>query len=247
MRGYFTWSVGGYNEVFHRAADLVRGSHQYGREIRRDEAMVAIGSGQNDASFMAPLLDDVLRQVEFGFIADLGSGTSSRLARILVERPGVRGLGIDVSEAATTLGQQALACAGLSDRATAMRADALEILFEARYLSPLSEVDAVMSFFLLHDLLADPARRASVVPRLREAFPRAHLFVLADTMARPTEDPTDSLPIFSVGFELAHALMGVPLHERSTYEDLFRTAGLRVRRRVPFGTPHSWLYILDCD
>jgi hypothetical protein len=39
----------------------------------------------------------------------------------------------------------------------------------------------------------------------------------------------------------------VPLHSRGVYEELFREAGLRLRRSLPFGPPNSWLYILDVE
>lgn len=41
--------------------------------------------------------------------------------------------------------------------------------------------------------------------------------------------------------------MGVPLHARAAYEELFTQAGLRTRQVLPFGTPHSWLYVLEAD
>ena len=47
--------------------------------------------------------------------------------------------------------------------------------------------------------------------------------------------------------ELAHALMGVPLHTRERYEQLFVDAGLRVRRTVPFGAPHTYLFVLEAS
>jgi uncharacterized membrane protein len=62
-----------------------------------------------------------------------------------------------------------------------------------------------------------------------------------------TMPPTDAgaLPIFSLGYELVHAFMGVRLYPRAEYERLFERAGLTVARCVPFGTPHSWLYVLE--
>ncbi len=104
-----------------------------------------------------------------------------------------------------------------------------------------------MCFFLLHDLLADPARRSGILPRMRETFPKAHTFVFGDTMLRSTARSRSHLPIFSLGFELAHAMMGIPLHTKETYEELFAAAGLRVGRVEPFSAPHSWLYVLHGD
>lgn len=247
MRGYFTWAVGGYGEVFRQTADIATLVRRFGHDVHRDEGYVALGSGQNDAALMASTFDDVIGALDFGVLADLGSGTSERLVRVLRDRPGATGIGIDVSAAATELARAKVSAAGMTPRVQPVCANVLDIVRSPKALDTLRQADAVMSFFLLHDLLADPATRSSVLTRLREAFPRARTFLLADTVVRPATDADSHLPVFSLGFELAHALMGVPLHTKAGYEQLFGEAGLRVRRCVPFGTPHSWLYVLDAD
>ncbi|MFH8803862.1 methyltransferase [Streptomyces sp. NPDC017936] len=245
MRGYFTWAVGGYSDVFSHAFRLASGEASFGTDVLRDEAMVALGSGQNDRNFMSGTLDEVLAGVDFGTLADLGSGMSARLTRVVADRPGTRGLGLDISGPATELAQRTIAEAGLKDRVRAVRADVLDVCHLEAHREAIAEVDTVMSFFLLHDLLADPVTRPHLFTRLREAFPAARTFVLADTMLRPDAENSATLPVFSLGYELAHALMGVPLHTKETYEELFAAAGLHPVRTVPFGTPHSWLYVLE--
>jgi hypothetical protein len=247
MRGYFTWAVGGYASLFSNIAGVISGERRFGSDIFRDEAMVALGSGQNDQAFMATTVDEVVGQLDFTAIADLGSGTSARLCRVAAARGGVRGVGLDISGAATRMAQDAIRHAGLDGSVQALQADVLDVAKGGGNYPVLAEVDAVMSFFLLHDLLAAPQTRSRVLPGLREAFPKARTFVLADTMIRPVEPAGATLPVFSVGYELAHALMGVPLHTKDTYEALFAQAGLRIRQVLPFGTPHSWLYVLDAD
>lgn len=246
MRGYFTWSVGGYGDLFRNAAGLVSGERRFGTDIFRDEAMVAMGSGQNDRAFMAETVDEVVAQLDFTTIADLGSGISARVCRIAAAR-GARGVGLDISDAATRLAQDTISRAGLDGSVQAVQADVLAVIKGAEKHPVLAEIDAVMSFFLLHDLFADPGTRSRVMPGLREAFPAARTFILADTMLRPAQPDDATLPVFSAGYELAHALMGVPLHTKDTYETLFAQAGLRTRKVLPFGTPHSWLYVLEAD
>ena len=41
--------------------------------------------------------------------------------------------------------------------------------------------------------------------------------------------------------------MGVPLHSHYAHDTFFTAAGMRVRQVIPFGTPHSWLYVLETD
>ncbi|MEU3571205.1 class I SAM-dependent methyltransferase [Kitasatospora sp. NPDC036755] len=250
-RGYFTWAVGGYHDVFGRAGHLSAGTHRYDENVFRDEAMVALGSAQCDQSLFAAQLTDVLNGIDFRTIADLGSGTSARVRRVVSQREGTRGLGIDISRPATDIARRDIAEAGMQDRVTAVRADVLGLLgtqidndAEA---AEVAEVDTVMSFFLLHDLLADPSTRSSIFTRMREAFPKARTFVLGDTMLRDPGTSDGAQPVFSVGFELAHAMMGVPLHTKATYEELFTDAGLRIDRVEALATPHSWLYVLQAD
>ncbi|WP_316524398.1 class I SAM-dependent methyltransferase [Kitasatospora brasiliensis] len=250
-RGYFTWAVGGYHDVFGRAGHLSAGTHRYNEDVFRDEAMVALGSAQCDQSLFAAQLTDVLSGIDFRTIADLGSGTSARVRRVVSQREGSRGLGIDISRPATDIARRDIVEAGMQDRVTAVRADVLGLLgtqidndAEA---AEVAEVDTVMSFFLLHDLLADPSTRSSIFTRMREAFPKARTFVLGDTMLRDPGTSDGAQPVFSVGFELAHAMMGVPLHTKATYERLFTDAGLRIDRVEALATPHSWLYVLQAD
>ncbi|MFB7128323.1 SAM-dependent methyltransferase [Kitasatospora xanthocidica] len=250
-RGYFTWAVGGYHDVFGRAGHLSAGTHRYDTDVFRDEAMVALGSAQCDQSLFAAQLTDVLSGIDFRHIADLGSGTSARVRRVVSQREGSRGLGIDISRPATDIARRDIVEAGMQDRVTAVRADVLGLLgtqidndAEA---AEVAEVDTVMSFFLLHDLLADPATRSSIFTRMRESFPKARTFVLGDTMLRDPGTSDGAQPVFSVGFELAHAMMGVPLHTKATYEELFTEAGLRIDRVEALATPHSWLYVLQAD
>lgn len=245
MRGYFTWAVGGYAGVFAAAGDVAAGRRRYGEDVLRDEGMVALGSAQNDRTLMADTLDRVLAGLDFTGVADLGSGTAARVCRVVWDRAGVTGVGIDLSRQATELAGRTIAEAGLDGRARAVQGDVREIVRTRRGREVAGDVDLMMSFFLLHDLLADPEARDGFLPGLRETFPEVRTFVLADTVIRPAGQGHATLPIFATGFELAHALMGVPLHTKERYEQLFAAAGLEIVQAHPFGTPNSWLYVLE--
>ncbi len=247
VRGYFTWAVGGYTELFANIADIATGKRRFNHDVLRNEAMVALGSAQNDQAQLADTLDGVLADLDFTTIADLGSGISARVCRVAASREGVRGVGLDISASANRLAAETIRRAGLNGRVTALHRDILDLVSGREHDAVLHEVDAVMSFFLMHDLLADPNTRPQVLPRLREVFPKAHTFILADTMLRPADAAGATLPVFSVGYELAHAIMGVPLHTQDAYEALFAQAGMCIRQVIPFGTPHSWLYVLEAD
>lgn len=248
LKGFFTWAVGGYHEVFAAAAPIATGRRVFGADVRRDEALVALGSAQCDTALMREIFDAEIARVEFHTLADLGSGTSQRLCRLVKARPGTRGIGVDISAPATELARRTVAEHGLAGRVEPVCADVRQIVGGSLKLERAAEVDTVMSFMFLHDLLTDPATRGGVIPRMREAFPNARTFLLADTNLRPRapgEGNGATLPVFSTAFELAHALMGVPLHTRESYERLFVEAGLTIRRAIPFGAPHTYLFVLE--
>lgn len=189
LRGYFTWAVGGYAGLFASMGDIAVGRRRFNHDVFRDEAMVALGSGQNDQAQLAGLLDGVLKDVDFTSIADLGSGACGRLCRVVSGREGARGLGLDISTPATGLAEATIGAAGLGGRVKALQRDILELFGRREHDNDLHEVDAVMSFFLLHDLLADPDTRAGILPELRKVFPKARTFIFADTMLRPATRP----------------------------------------------------------
>ncbi|MEV0411634.1 class I SAM-dependent methyltransferase [Streptomyces sp. NPDC050448] len=242
--GFFTWGVGGYHDVFANAAAVARGDRRFGVDLHRDEGMVALGSAQADSALMRSILDKEVSALDFSTLVDLGAGVSERVSRLVKARPGSRGLGIDISKSATELGADTVERYGLAGTVEPVCADVLDILFNDHRVDGADEADVVMSFMFLHDLLVDPERRDLVIPRMREAFPKAHTFLLGDTTVRPRNGES-TLPIFSSGFELAHALMGVPIHTREAYEELFEKGGMRLRRAVPFGAPHTYLFVLE--
>jgi phenylpyruvate C(3)-methyltransferase len=244
--GFFTWGVGGYHDVFANAAAITRGERVFGKDVLRNEAMVALGSAQADLALMRHILDEQIAALDFSVLADLGSGISERVCRLVKSRPGTRGIGLDISASATDLAAGTVERHELTDRVRPICADVLDVLFHGRRIEGADQVDVAMSFMFLHDLLVDPGTRMDVIPALRKAFPHAHTFLLADTTVRPRGEG-EELPVFSSGFELAHALMGVPIYTREEYENLFHEGGLHLRRTIPFGAPHTYLFVLEAQ
>ncbi|WP_031469451.1 methyltransferase domain-containing protein [Sciscionella sediminilitoris] len=243
LLGFFTWGVGGYHDVFAHAAAIASGARRFGVDLHRDEGMVALGSAQADTALMRHILDSEIAGIEFGTLVDLGAGVSERVCRLVDARPGSRGIGIDISKSATDLALETVQRYGLGGTVEPVCADVLDMLFNGHRVPGAETADVVLSFMFLHDLLAAPEHRHEVIPRMRETFPSAHTFLFGDTTIRPRTG--ESLPIFSSGFELAHALMGVPIHTRREYEEIFTRGGMRIRRTVPFGAPHTYLFVLE--
>lgn len=244
FQGFFTWAVGGYGELLGQLAPMARRARAFAMDVLRDEGKVAVGAGEVDATLMVPILDQVLDSLEPRLIADVGCGNAARLIRLCRRQPGLAGIGVDISEDACALARKAVAAAGLQQRISIACGDVLAL--QGQTAGPAAgggEVDLVSSFFMLHDLLARFERPSAALEALRKAFPTAGHFLLADTV-RSTADAGAAPPIFTLGFELVHAFMGVPLYTKERYEAFFVEAGFTIERCLPFGAPSSWLYLL---
>lgn len=240
--GYFTWSVGGYGQLFHRLGALGTGAKTWGH--LRDEGMVALGADMNNRNFMQHLLFDVLDQLDVTTIADFGCGNGGRLVNFANRYPHMRGVGIDISADAIRLADENVQKNGLEDRLQMICTNVLDTIRTDKYNDVLADVDAVTSFMMLHDLYNIPDLWENLFDRLRAAFPNVKYFVIADTVQMPPLDEMDKLPIFNVGYELLHAYMDVSLPTKKEYDEAFVKAGLSIETCIDFGTPHTYLYVL---
>ncbi len=242
QQGFFTWCVAGHGAVWRDLAGLTEGRLVFGRDVVRDGAKVALGCAEADRLLMSKVQDEVLGSIDFACTVDIGCGGGDRLLRLCDEDPGRRGIGIDISEDACLMAEARARELGLDDRVEFVRADFLALLGSGR---TFPEADLVISIFMLHDMFASTRDHPQLIRSLRAAFPAARYFLLADTAAQERADRAEPAPIFSLGFELAHAFMGVRLHERAAYEEAFEAGGLKIARREPFGAPSTWLYLLE--
>ncbi|MFJ6054674.1 aminotransferase class I/II-fold pyridoxal phosphate-dependent enzyme [Streptomyces sp. NPDC092307] len=236
--GFFTWAVGGYGDVLRSLAPLATGDATFGATVRRDEALVAAGSSEA-GRLMAPLQADVLGDLSFNSVADIGCGDGRRLMGLCRGEPPRRGLGLDISAAACAEATRRIADAGLASHIDIARAN----IFAGDDRPVFPGIDLVTSFLMLHDLFTVmPGEEA--VRLLRTAFPDARHFLIADTVIQPWADRTGPPPAFSAAFELVHAFMGVPLRTKEAYEHAFSAAGLDIARREELPVPSTWLYLL---
>ncbi|KUO06129.1 aminotransferase class I/II-fold pyridoxal phosphate-dependent enzyme [Streptomyces caeruleatus] len=239
--GLFVWGVGGYGSLLANLHGLATGEVAYGAEVRRDEGLVAVGAGEADRSLMRQAEAAVLGDLDFVTMADIGCGDATRLMRLCEADDRRRGIGIDISEAACALATDRVRAAGLADRVRIVRENVLDTLSTRTF----PEVDLVTGFLMLHDLFATDDDHAAVLRSIRTAFPNATHFLFADTAVQDWEHHSGPQPIFSLEFELVHAVMGVPLHTKGTYLRAFADAGFRLERCEPLGVPSTWAFLLS--
>lgn len=244
--GFLVWAVGGCGELFHRAGALAAGRLAYGRDVRRDEGLVAVGSALAARTHVMPYVLGMVQQLyaerPVRRVVDVGCGTAGFLVELCRRDPGLAATGIDVSPAACELARTNAHEAGLGDRIDIVCASFQSMMDPGQGAAVWPGTDLVTSFFMVHDLMGDPARAARDLRALRDQLPAHARLLVADTAAyQPGDQPP---PIFSLGFQLAHELMGVRLRSTGEYEALFAAAGLAVARRLATGAPSTWLYLL---
>jgi phenylpyruvate C(3)-methyltransferase len=200
-KGYFLWLVGGYGRMLSSAARLCKDAMAGVATGMRDGASIARAGMDYGAQFVDPFFDEVLDGRDFANVADLGCGSARRLIRLAASRPGGRYLGIELDAGAVDVARQAVRQAELEDRIEIVHAD-------IAWLDPdrFPGFDLVFSFFLGHDLW--PRENCvQALNRIRRAFPDARALLLGDTYRSDRLTQADT-PIFTLGFEYTHALMG---------------------------------------
>lgn len=240
--GYFTWSVGGYGDLFRNMSRLTTMNETW--KPLRNEGMVALGADMNHHSFMEHILFEVLDHLSFCKIADFGCGNGGRLISFCQRYPHISGVGIDISADAIKLAKENVKRNGLEDRLEMICTNVLETIQTERYKEVLAGVDLVSSFMMLHDLYNIPSVWPKLFDHLREAFPGVKHFLFADTVRMPPAEELSALPIFSVGYELLHSYMDVCLPTKAEYDAAFARAGLTIEMCADFGTPYTYLYLL---
>ncbi|MET8950238.1 class I SAM-dependent methyltransferase [Streptomyces sp. NPDC004393] len=230
-KSLFHWMTRGCGELFDTLPDLIRNDNRVGSFYRRDAAAISVACREINAEWWDPVFLPVVRELDFQYVADLGCGSGERLIRLAQSRPGVRGLGIDAADGAIEVATKAVAEAGLSDRISITQDDATALEPRAEY----EGVDLLTSFMMGHDFWPRAEAVASL-RRMRQVFPDLKHFLLADA-TRTTAYPDSEMPIFSMAFEFAHAVMGDYLPTLDEWGPVFEEAGWRLVGQHPISVP----------
>ena len=240
-RGFFTWAIGGYSPLLESMDLFLDAPASSWRPYVRGD-YVAIGSDEANKEIMQPTIDRVIDELPAKVVADLGCGNAGRLIKLLHRRPDLTGVGIDIDPQAITVAAQNRDRHGLAPRLSLVRENVFSALSSPQ--PELADVELVMSFMMLHDLFNIKELEGNLFPRLRASFPRAKYFVLADTCLDESIRPGSAAPIFTLGYELIHALRGIQVFPLSHYQNQFAASGFRLLARHDLGVPNTHLFIL---
>lgn len=217
--------------VFSRMQYMLRNENRSGRYYSRDSAAIAYACGDANAQFIDSVFLNALKKVDHDFnsAVDLGSGSGERLMQVLDGYPGSTAIGIDIAGPAIEVAKVGAVKRGYGDRITFLEGDARRV----EYRDEFSEVELLPSFLMGHDFW--PRENCvSSLQMLRRSFPNIKRFFLCDTVRISIGDPEsrhaladDALPIFTLGFEFGHALMGVKMPTVEDWEGVFQDGGWR--------------------
>lgn len=230
-KGFFHWLMRGSIDVFRDMPKLVRSDRRGEGFYQRDAAAISIACRDINAVFFDPLFDEVLREVDYTTVADLGCGSGERLIKMVTSRHGTRGWGLDVAAGALEVAASATAEARLGDRIAYLRADATEL----EPLPELADVDLVTCFLMGHDFWPMDACIATL-QRIRAAFPGAERMLLGDTAKTVSHRGAD-FPVFTLGFEVGHALMDTYLPTLEEWDIAIEKSGWTCVARHDVETP----------
>jgi phenylpyruvate C(3)-methyltransferase len=229
-RGFFYWLTAGCAELFAGLPRLVRDPQRAQGGVRRDARAISIACRTIARSFFDPPFLDLIAQAPIGVVADLGCGSGDRIVMLAGHRPGLRAVGVDIAADAIAVATEAVEQAGYGDRITLVRDDVLALAAKPEY----EHVDTLTCFLMGHDFW--PRENClKTLRRLREVFPNARNLILGDT-CRSTGVPATGLPMFTLGFETAHAVMDTYLPTLAEWDALLEESDWEVvdRRMVDF-------------
>ena len=226
FKSFFHWLSRGSSELFRQMPSTLVAKNRVGKYYQRDSAAIAYACREINELCYAPTFWAAMDRLDFDFevVTDLGCGSGARVMDILKRYPGTRGIGIDIAGPAIKAANADLAAAGLADRATFVQGDVLNLRSDPEF----SSVELITCFMMGHDFW--PREKCiAVLRRLRAAFPAAKRLLLGDA-TRTIGVPDTELPVFTLGFELGHDLMGAVLPTISDWESVFGEAGWNLLR-----------------
>jgi SAM-dependent methyltransferase len=220
-KGYLVWLVGGYGEPLRRLDAFLAGGKRYGVDYVRDGRWVANGAAMLGRGDVVPHAMRLLERARFDSVLDIGCG-NARFLLAVCEKFGARGVGLDLSPEACSEAMKAVSEAGLTGRVQIACGDAAAL----DAIPSLGETELVVTFFLLHEILA--GGRDRLVAYLSELSSR--LPAKAKLLIAEVEPPSaGTRERFTPEFTYVHALMRQRLFSAEQWQDALREGGFVVR------------------
>lgn len=235
--GYLVWLVGGYGEALRRVDSFLEGSKRYGTDFNRDGRWVADGSAVIGKTDVVPDAMDLLGRHEFHTVLDLGCGNARFLSNVC-KKFGANGIGVDLSPAACVEAEKVISELGVQGQVRVEVGDAGEL----DKISGLDEVDLVVAFFLLHEILA--GGRDVLVEYLKtmsKQLPAGASFLIAEVEPPVSGGGADQY--FTPEFTYVHAIMRQFLYTAEDWTSALEEGGFTIKEIVRSGMPGGILLL----
>ncbi|RZQ61146.1 class I SAM-dependent methyltransferase [Amycolatopsis suaedae] len=232
-KSFFHWLTIGCGELFSKMPAVVRNENRVGQFYRRDAAAIGFACRDINQRAFDPVFWEAMDALDFDVttVADLGCGSGGRLAQIAARYPHARGIGVDIAQSTLDSAVEYAGSLGFAGRLDFVRGDVRSLEPDPRF----SEVELLTCFMMGHDFWPREDCVATL-RKLRGAFPKVRRFLLGDT-ARADGFADRDKPVFTVGFETAHDLMGVYLPTLAEWEGVFAESGWRCVNVRPVDVP----------
>lgn len=239
-KGYVRWLVRGYGRMLSQAADFCDPDFRAATNpmAHRDGGNIAIAGKDYGRHFVDPVVERLVDDLRFDVGIDLGCGSANRIIHLAKRLPDKHFIGVDMDAGAVRVARDAVAAAGLTDRITVLHDDVRDPADHPEY----ATAEVAFSFFLGHDFWPreDCLR---TLARLRHRLPKVTDFLFSDTHRSPGLDGGQP-PVFTLGFELTHALMGQHVPTADEWLALFADSSWHLRDRRPLGIAYSDIFHL---
>lgn len=237
-KGYFLWLIRGYGYLLQNLASITKNENRTDDFINRDGRYIALAGRDYGQQFVDEYFEQLLEEFPYRCVADLGCGSAAKLINIVTKKPDVRGIGIDINSGAVKTSQIAVETAQLQSKIQIIEADISQLQEYPNF----EQVDVVFSFFNGHDIW--PRQKClKFLKNLHIAFPNIKRFLLCDTYRSDTI-PSDNIPIFTLGFEFTHGIMGQYIPSQNQWLQLFLDAGWNCVEHREIGIPFSVIFDL---
>ncbi len=237
-KGYFLWLIRGYGHLLHNLGTIVKEHNCTPDGIGRDGKYIAMSGRDYGGRYVDPHFTEVMNQEPFRVAADLGCGSAERLMGLARANPEFRGVGVEVNKGAVDLARRSIQKAGLEDRIKVVHFDVKNLVYQPEF----EDVEVLFCFFMGHDLWPRP-NCLQAFQSIRESFPNLKRFLFSDTYRSDLPIPGDT-PIFTLGFEFTHDLMGQFIPNIAEWEDLFEEAGWDCEGRHDLTIAYSAIFDL---
>lgn len=237
-KGYLVWLVGGYGEPLRRLDAFLGGAKRYGTDYPRDGRWVADGAAMLGRKDVVPHAMRLLESITFNRVLDLGCG-NARFLLAVCSRFGSRGIGVDLSPEACAEAEKAIQEAGEQDRVTVVEGDAADVAG----MPQLEDTQLVVTFFLLHEILAQGRER--MVEYLRELSARLpeRSYLLAAEVQPPLAATAGQR--FTPEFTFVHALMRQGLLSAEGWRDVLAQGGFTVLEAIEDEMPGGIILLAE--